>query len=172
MTSPSLSIAAIVTQGAGEANRLIADFAARQKAAGHRVRGLIQELDVCDERGCQFVLIDIDDEKRYPISQDLGAGSTSCSLDPGLLAEAGGVMRRIAEEGADLAIFNRFGTREAEGGGMADEMLALMSRGMPVLTVVPQKHLDDWRHFTGGLASELPADAAALDAWFASLKRN
>lgn len=169
MTEPTaLPIAAIVTRSSGEANRLITEFAARQQAAGRRVRGLVQALYNC-ETGCQIALVDLDDGTHYPITQDLGAGSTSCGLDPALIAEAGVVMRRIIAEGADLAIFNRFSGLEAEGGGFAAEMLTLMSQGLPVLTVVPEKHLGDWRHFTGGLACELPPDAQALDAWFAKL---
>lgn len=167
-TTHSLPIAAIVTRSSGEANHLIADFAARQRAAGRRIRGLLQELYNCDT-GCQIALVDLDDGTRYPITQDLGSGSTSCGLDPARIAEAGVVMRRIVAEGADLAVFNRFSGLEAEGGGFAAEMLALMSQGQPVLTIVPEKHLADWRHFTGGLACELPPDATALETWFASL---
>lgn len=167
-TELPLPIAAVVSLSSGDANALIADFATRQRAAGRRVRGLIQELKVCD-RGCQVVLIDLDNDARYRITQDLGPGSTSCGLDPALIAEAGTVMRRIADEGAELAIFNRFGALEADGGGFAPEMLSLMSEGIPVLTVVPAGQLERWRHFTGGLGSELPASAAALDAWFGGL---
>lgn len=166
-TSP-LPIAAVVSIVSGDANLLIADFAARQRAAGRRVRGLVQELKMCDN-GCQVMLIDLDGGARYPITQDLGAGSTSCGLDPALIAEAAGVMRRIAAEGAELAIFNRFGALEADGGGFAPEMLTLMSEGIPVLTVVPAGQIERWREFTGGLGRELPASAAALDAWFGGL---
>lgn len=164
----TLPIAAVVSVVSGDANALIADFATRQLAAGRRVRGLVQELRQCDD-GCQVVLIDLDRGDRYRITQDLGPGSTSCGLDPALIAEACGVMRRIAVEGAELAIFNRFGGLEADGGGFAPEMLALMSEGVPVLTIVPVGQLARWREFTGGLGRELPVDPAALDAWFAAL---
>ncbi len=168
-TQTPLPIAAIITRSSGEANQLIADFAARQLAAGRRIRGLLQELYDCDQ-SCQIALIDIEHGTRYTITQDLGPGSESCGLDPALMAEAGSVMRRIADEGADLAIFNRFSGLEAEGGGFAAEMLSLMSQHIPVLTIVPERHLTDWRHFTGGLASELPADAEALEGWFGGLR--
>ncbi len=59
---------------------------------------------------------------------------------------------------------------EAAGDGLAAEMLALMSGDIPVLTVVQQKHLAAWRHFTGGLAAELPAERPALDGWFRALR--
>jgi len=158
-------IAAIVTRASGEANRLIADFAVRHQAAGWRIRGLIQEQPACDD-GCRIFVVDLDDGTRYPITQDLGPGAESCGLDPSLIAEASRVMRRIESEGADLAVFNRFGGLEADGGGFAAEMLNLMAGGIPVLAIVPDRHLAQWREFTGGLSAELPPSAAALDAWF------
>lgn len=167
MSAPSpLPIAALVTRSSREADQLIADFTRQQQAAGRRIRGLRQTLEACDNSGCMVILIDLENERRYPITQDLGPGSAACGLDPGLIADAAQVMRRIAVEGADLAVFNRFGALEAEGGGLAAEMLELMSRGQPVLVIVGERHLDAWRNFTGGLASELPATADALNRWF------
>lgn len=166
MSAPA--IAAIVTRHAGEADGLLAAFAARQRAAGRRVRGLLQQTVACDDERCTYAVVDLDDGRSYPISQDLGRGSQSCSLDPALIAEAGAVMRRIGVEGAELAIFNRFGGLEVDGDGFAGEMLALMAGDIPVLTVVPERHLAAWRHFTGGLARELAATPEALDAWFAA----
>lgn len=162
-------IAAIVTLHSGEADGLLAAFARQQRAAGRRVRGLLQKSIACDDDGCTYAVVDLDDGREYPISQDLGSGSQACSLDPGLIAEASLVMRRIGQEGAELAIFNRFGGLEAEGGGFAAEMLHLMSSDIPVLTVVPARFLAIWRDFTGGLAEELPPTPAALADWFATL---
>ena len=170
MTDAPPRIAALVALRSGEADALLAGFAADRRRAGRRIRGLRQEMRDCDN-GCQVVLVDLDDGSLYPITQDLGAGSESCALDPGLLAEASVVLRRIAAEGAELAVFNRYSNLEAEGGGFAAEMLDLMSRGIPVLTIVPERRLADWHRFTGGFAVDLPVDRAALDAWFDSLPR-
>lgn len=73
---------------------------------------------------------------------------------------------------ADLAIANRFGPLEAAGEGLAAEMLAVMAEGIPFLTIVADDYLPAWRHFTGGMSIELPADRAALDAWFANLTKD
>lgn len=164
-------IAALVPRPGQDADRVVREFVAALRGRGLRVRGLLQEL--CPGDGdCTVVLVDLDDGRRYPITQDLGTCSVACRLDASLLAEASAVMRRIATEGADLAIFNRFGGLEAEGDGFAAEMLALMTMDIPVLTVVPAKRLCDWRNFTGEFAVELPADAAALAAWFLGLQRD
>jgi hypothetical protein len=76
------------------------------------------------------------------------------------------VLRRALQEPAELAIANRFGTLESEGGGMADELLALMMAGIPLLTAVKLPYLPAWREFTGGLSAELPAEADALERWW------
>ncbi len=48
-------------------------------------------------------------------------------------------------------------------------MLALMSENRPLLTVVNDDYLRDWRWFTGGAAAELPPSLPALEAWFAGV---
>lgn len=168
LTTAAPRIAAVVPNGAADIDALISAFAHDLIAQGWRVCGLVQEF-LADGPNCEVTLVDIAAGTRYGISQRLGSQSTACRLDPGALAEASVVMRRIADENADLAIFNRFAAMEPAGDGLAAEMLALMSNDIPVLTVVQQKHLAAWRHFTGGLAAELPAERSALDGWFRAL---
>lgn len=169
MSNPPPRIAAVVPNGTADIDSLMSAFAHDLIAQGWRVCGLIQEF-MADGPNCEVTLVDLSAGTRYGISQRLGSQSTACRLDPGALAEASVVMRRIADEGADLAIFNRFAAMEAAGDGLAAEMLALMSGDIPVLTIVQQKHLAAWRHFTGGLAAELPAERPALDGWFRALR--
>ena len=166
MTSTSHpTIAAIVPHPGTRIDPLLREFVAALQSRGMRVRGLAQE--ACPEAwGCKFSLIDLETGERYPISQNLGSQSTACSLDVAGIADATAVMRRIAAEGADLAVFNRFSGLEAEGEGFADEMLQVMSQGIPVITIVQSPNLPAWRHFTGGMACELSPDLASLERWF------
>lgn len=161
----ALAIAALVSSQSGDADSVLAAAAAALRAEGWRVRGLLQAFRPGDGN-CRIELIDLDDGSRHAITQDLGRGSEACCLDAARLADASAVMRRIAAEGADLAVFNRFGGLEAEGEGFAAEMLELMSAGIPVIAIVPYRHLAAWRIFTGGLATELVAEAGAVEAWF------
>lgn len=163
-----VAVAAVVSAYSREADACVAGFAARLRAQGHDVRGLAQIYEDC-ENGCQITLVDLASGKRYPITQDLGAGSDACRLDTALLAEATAVMRDALRDGCALVIFNRFGSLEAAGEGFCAEMLALMTHGIPVLAIVPERHLPIWREFTGGLAVELPPDIDALQRWFDSL---
>lgn len=162
---------AAVVQGAGvDADPLVAAFARSLGQRGWRVQGLIQSLS---EGGAQcsrdIDLLDVSKHGRYRISQRLGRGSEACRVDPAGLAVASGVLRRALSERVDLAIVNRFGKLEAEGGGLAGEFLALLAEGIPVLTVVAEKHLERWLEFTGGVSVLLAPERAALDAWFDSL---
>ena len=75
-------------------------------------------------------------------------------------------MRRIADQGADLVIFNRFGGLESKGGGFCAEMLTVMSLGIPVLAIVPANLLTEWRTFSGNYAVELEPDITQLKRWF------
>lgn len=166
---PLPRIAAVVSDGETDVDALLADFTRSLAGRGWRVRGLVQEKCHAGEV-CDIVLADLQDGRRYPITQNLGSGSAACRLDAQAMTEAGAVLRRIARDGADLAVANRFGKLEAEGEGFAAELLELMSQGIPVLTVVPETHLPAWRRFTGGLAAELSPRSAALEGWFAALE--
>lgn len=161
-------IAALIAPSGGGGDALLRRFVSELQAREVRVRGLLQESHP-DDAGCRHSLQDIESGQRFPISQKLGSQSEACTLDTAALTDASAVMRRIAEEGADLAIFNRYSRLESQGDGFAAEMLAVMSQGIPVLTIVSPAHLESWRHFTGGLASELAPTPEALDAWFATL---
>jgi hypothetical protein len=65
-------------------------------------------------------------------------------------------------------VCNRFGSLEAENGGFVAELLALMERGIPVLTVVAPRHLEAWQRFVG-VAPLLPPEPQAWGAWFDSV---
>ncbi len=160
------TIAALVAPADSAADYLLPAFIAALQRAGRRVRGLLQEYGAAG-----LALVDLETGRRYGIAQDLGPLSAACALDQQALAEAGQVLRRIVEHGADLAVFNRFAGLEASGRGFADEMLTIMSSGIPTLVVVRPQWLPAWRQFTGGLAAELPAETAALAAWFAAADR-
>lgn len=161
-------IAAVVPNATTDSDETVAGFAIAQINRGWRISGLVQEI-YQTQRSKQIRLVALDDGRIYPISQFLGTHSISCRLDPGGIAEASAAMRRIALRGADLAICNRFSTLEANGHGFAAEMLELMSQQIPVLTIVPPRHLAAWRRFTGHQAVELPPERRALEAWFAGL---
>ena len=86
------------------------------------------------------------------------------------MTAASGVLRKALAEGADLVITNRFGGLESEGGGLASDMLALMSEHVPLLTVVPDPYLAAWRRFSCNAGVDLPCRLDAVQAWFSGLR--
>lgn len=160
-------IAAITGGDRGVADTLLAEFALRLKRDGWRVHGLVQQGHELGKTHTE--LVDIVKGERYRLFQELGSASASCSLDSSSVTAASVALRRALDENADLAVANRFGALEAEGKGFAAEMLALMAEGVPLITVVSEDYLLDWRWFTGKAGVELPPIPLVLEDWFAGL---
>lgn len=158
--------AVVYPPGMGVEN-LLADFTRELKGRGWRVGGVIQET-VRDAGGrkCDMALIELDTGRRVSIAQALGSGSKSCMLDPAGLVDGSGALRRAVAEGADLVVVNKFGDAERQGRGLADDMLAAMAEGMPLLTAVPGDALGAWLEFTGGHCRLLRPDARDLWRWW------
>lgn len=167
-TASTLAAAAIVHTHHDEVDGLLADFASSLRERGWKVGGVVQRQSGGTDKEHTH-LVDLDSGATFPLFQRLGSGSTSCSLDASGVVAASAALRRALQDGADLTIANRFGALEAGGSGFAAEMLALMSENRPLLTVVNDDYLRDWRWFTGGAAAELPPSLPALEAWFVSI---
>ncbi|MBO3278202.1 DUF2478 domain-containing protein [Pseudomonas schmalbachii] len=161
----SFPFAAVLHAGRGEGNELLWQFCKRLQLAGWRVRGLLTTRGKDPDGRLPMLIRDVHDGHSYAISQPLGPGSLACSLDPGGLAQASAVLRRSLAESPDLVLVNRFGAMEASGRGFAQEMLALMSEGIPLLTLVSPQYQADWQRFTGTPDAILPFEESALLDW-------
>src|SRR5450759_5043411 len=96
--------------------RRVAD---RLRADSVSLRGTLQEntgggVGLCSA----MTLIDLASQRRFLISQDLGPESEGCRLDAHGLSEVGALLDRTLDQHVDLLLLNRFGTAEAEGGGL------------------------------------------------------
>jgi nucleoside-triphosphatase THEP1 len=156
--------AAVVDDGGIDVDALLAAVVRDIQGSGRSVRGLL--MTRAGGEGCagDMVLVDVASGERYLVSQPLGPGSTSCRADPQGFARASRVLREALDQSPDLVVCNRFGALEAEGGGFAAEMLALMAQAVPLLTAVAQRNRDAWQRFSGG-ALLLAADPVAVHAW-------
>ncbi len=163
---PPAAVAAIHHDGHTDIDAALAEFAAAQRRAGRRVRGLLMS-QRGDGASCRsaMLLTDIHTGDEYPVSQPLGRGSNACSADPQGFARASRVLRDALDQQPDLVICNRFGSLEAANGGFTAELLALLTQGIPVLVAVSTRHLDAWQRFIGE-APLLRADPGAWAAWF------
>jgi uncharacterized protein (DUF4213/DUF364 family) len=146
---------------------LLADFAAQLAQRGFRVGGLLQETRLGDDGcKCRMEVTELDTGRRLSLSQELGSGSNSCSLDPAALADASGALRRAVAAGVDLVFVNKFSKAEKAGHGLSAEMLDAMAAGVPLLTAIPGVFVEDWVRFTGGRGQLLMPTAEALWRWW------
>jgi uncharacterized protein (DUF4213/DUF364 family) len=167
VSMPVLKPGAVIHGPKALTDTLLGDFARELRRRGFNVAGLIQRnQDVGDGCACVMELVDVASGDAIRISQDLGTGSNSCRVDPAGVAEAGSRLRAALDGKPDLVIVNKFGGLEKDGGGLADELLWAMSEGLPVLTAVSGRLMDDWLEFCGGHCDLLRPDEAALWAWW------
>jgi hypothetical protein len=167
--SRNASPIAVVQGASSEAIQgLLADFAARvAEAGGVRIAGLIE----CAPEGCHgdapALLRTIAGGRTFPIFQDLGPGSTACALDSVSLVAAGEQVRADIAAGCDLVVLSKFAKLEAENrSGLLAAFGDAIGAGLPIVTAVSPKFMDRWDAFAAPLYACLPADAAALDAWW------
>jgi uncharacterized protein (DUF4213/DUF364 family)/nucleoside-triphosphatase THEP1 len=162
--------AGAVLYTAGTAHRsVLSEFAAELKSRGWRLGGVVQKT-LYDADGTRRGIdaVEVDTGRRIPISRptkhDLAAGT--CTLDRSALAEATNAVRRAVEEGMDLVVVDKFGEREQEGDGLADEILEAIAEGVPTLVSVPAAALERWIRFTGGMGDLVAPDMEALWRWW------
>ncbi len=172
MPATASSLAALVyadeaTRGEA-ADALIRTVCHDLQQQGWRLGGLWQQhVLAAAGRKPPMQVVDLRTGQVFGISQDCGALSQGCCLDPGGVAQASVVLRQALADRVDLAVANRFGALEATGRGLADELAALACAGIPVLTVIARRHLAAWRDFTGGVGAELPLHLPVLHEWCA-----
>ncbi|MCS4503576.1 DUF2478 domain-containing protein [Arhodomonas aquaeolei] len=165
MQNDTVHIAAIRRGDDEDLSDTFAGLADDLQAKGVAVRGLVQQRRYNATGALSRRLTVIGSDRGFGISQALGAGSRACSLDTAALADAAAWLQRFRAERPGLIIIDRFGPLEAKGRGFADEILAIVTDGIPLLTSVRPAESEAWEGFTGGLAERLPSDPAAITAW-------
>jgi len=151
-----------------ERNALL-DFAQDLKKRGWHVCGLTQEL-AFDAKGEKIGLdaIDIKTGERFklarPSKEDRAAGS--CAFDISRLCETSRVLQQAITQEADLLIVEKFGEREQDGNGLAQEIITAALSGIPTLVAVPARALESWNYFTGHIGQLLPHNTNSLWDWW------
>lgn len=160
-------LASVMAKGRGKTDRLLADVVARLTDDGIRVAGALRPIGSDDANGhCDSDLWLLPDGPVVRITQHLGAESAACRMDAGALEEAVGLATaRLAVEGADLVVLNKFGLSEAEGRGFRALIADALGRGVPVLIGVSDTHHAAFDRFADGIAIALPPEDDAILGW-------
>lgn len=163
-------VAAVLYRPQDDVDTLLADFATDAVRKGKRIGGIVQR-NVKDDGGCQVGMqaIDLLTGRQISICLPLGSGATSCKLDAAGLAEAAMAVRHAIGEDVELVVVNKFSKQEAAGQGLRDELAEAIAAGIPVLTAVPEKCLDAWKHFTGDIGTMLLCERQVIEEWWQNL---
>lgn len=156
----------VVATGRGAADDLMREVALSLRASGLRVAGAVQVNTETDpSRKCQMDLHILSGQNVVRISQDLGALSRGCRLDPNGLEQAVGLVAAGLDAGADLLVVNKFGKQELDGRGFRPLMGEALTRGVPVLTAVNRGNVQGFEAWAEGMATRLPDDRETVLDW-------
>jgi hypothetical protein len=160
-------LATVTATERGAVDRLLEAVVARLSDNGVRILGALRATDTDGGTGhCNSDLRLLPDGPVVRITQDLGTRSTACRMDAGALEEAVGIeTARLASQGADLIVLNKFGLSEAEGRGFRALIAEALGQGIPVLTGLSDAHRAAFEAFADGLAAALPPEEAAILDW-------
>jgi hypothetical protein len=153
-------IVAVKGEDGSPIQALLSHLAASWRARGLRIAGVVEEC-----KAGKMVLRDLKSGVCHPLKQDLGPGSTSCSLDAAGLAAACFSVETAIEAGCDAVILSKFGKMEALGGGLAGAFYAAIAADRPIVTSVSPSLIEAWGGFAGPLAMFIEPDYDAIEAW-------
>ena len=162
-----MKIASVSSAKRGEIDQLLSDVADRLQSGGTRLAGIVKEQAHTSrfDNGCDMKVRVLPAGPIIQITQELGAGSDACRLDPGAIAQAVAQVESRPMEDADLFILNKFGPEEAAGRGFVSAIGAAVEGGIPVLVGVGPGNLKAFEEFSDGLATALPAEPDAILDW-------
>jgi len=161
-----MKLAYVMTTEPGETDRLLSAFARTSLDRGLPVAGLVQvNTEGADPHHCDMDVTVLPEGPVFRISQSLGRGSRGCRLDSAALEAAVAAVERTLSAAPALVIINKFGKREAEGGGFREVIGRCLAEGTPVVVGVNALNLPAFLEFAGDLAERVPSEIQALDAW-------
>jgi nucleoside-triphosphatase THEP1 len=167
-----MKIACTKSPGRGDTDLLLSRLADRLMRRGLRVCGTVQTNTERPDAGpCDMDVKVLPDGPEIRISQALGSAARGCRLDAQALEAAVGLTEARLAGGADVLIVNKFGKHEAMGRGFRAAIATALSQDIPVLVGLNTLNRAAFEVFTEDLATQLPADIDALEAWICSARK-
>jgi len=160
-----MNIAYTMAQGRGDTDQLLYGLAQDIGSLGYRTCGTVQINTERDGHACDMDVQILPKGPVLRISQNLGAGSKGCRLDPAVLETAVALVEAQLENKPELLIVNKFGKHEAEGRGFRTAIAEAISRDIPVLVGVNALNIKAFLEFVGTEAKPLEPSATAIVNW-------
>ena len=156
----------LVAEGQGEADRLLFSVAEQLQAEGWPLAGAVQSnSEAAPAHKCDMDLHVLSMKEVVRISQNLGAFSKGCRLDPAALETAVGMAEAALAKSPWLCIVNKFGKSEIDGKGFRPLIGEALVQDIPVLTSVSRGNIAAFQAFAEGMGEEIAADLASIRAW-------
>jgi len=166
---PDPCIAAVCYRSGPTTKGILKSFVQQMLNQGVDVQGLLQE-NLLNDDGSRWGVdaVDIKTNAHIPLMRptQFERDNKRCSLNLAQLTEATEVLRRALESSAELCVVERFSKTESDGGGLADDLMALMASGIPTVISVHEDEYEAWLHYSGGLAEPVDGTLTALMAWW------
>ena len=163
-----MKLARVTSTERGGIDRVLSDVADRLQAMDASLVGIVKVQDYASgfENGCDMKVRVLPEGPVIKITQDLGAGSGACRLDPGAITNAVSCVEASSFDQADLFILNKFGPEEAAGRGFCNVIGNALEHGIQALVGVGADNIPAFDSFAGGLAVTLPDDVEKIVDWF------
>ncbi len=162
------SIAALANREGRDSQALLVEAAARWRAAGARVVGVLAEDSEVEGVCSAAFLRDVASGRRFSIQLDAAPAGTRCHLDTAGIGEAcAGLIPQIAD--ADIVLLSKFGKTEAVRQGLWAAFHGAIAAGKPLLTTVSPKHAVAWAAFAPE-AVRLEPDSPSIERWWHAAK--
>ncbi len=163
-----MKIACVSSKERGKIDRILFDVAVQLQAGDVSLVGIVKDQDYASsfENGCDMKVRVLPEGPVIKITQNLGAGSDACRLDPGAIANAVSCVEASSFDQADLFILNKFGPEEAAGRGFCSVIGNALEHGIPVLVGVSTENKSAFDTFAGELAVTLADDTKEILDWF------
>lgn len=160
-----MKIAYTMAPGKGDIDLLLYRAAQRLRDQGIRCSGTVQINTDRVDGPCDMDVQVLPDGPILRISQNLGAASKGCRLDPSALEMAVGQVSASLDEGADVLVVNKFGKHEADGRGFRDVIAKAIAGDIPVIVGVNALNLAAFEAFVGPEAEQLEPSPTAISDW-------
>ena len=168
-----MKIACVSSTERGKIDLLLSDVSDQLQAENASLVGIVKAQNYASsfENGCDMKVRVLPEGPLIKITQELGAGSGACRLDPGAIANAVSNVEASSFDQVDLFILNKFGPEEAAGRGFCSVIGTALEHEIPVLVGVSAANISAFDAFAGGLAVTLADDEKAILGWFRKNQR-
>jgi uncharacterized protein len=147
----------------------LSDFVAGLKRDNVAVSGILQDSRVDPVDGTRTIeSVDIATGRRFPIKHAV-ADDADCGLSVSSLIETSAILREVIQTRPDVVVIEKFGDQEQKGEGLLDEIMQIITEGIPLLIAVPEPALDLWRQQCGGLGATLPYNLDTMQSWWSEI---